>query len=111
DVLNAELSNSNNNSWEIFANNIYRRSRKLWLMGMLGYKSVSANGYSLGDALYDGGRSKVYIEPGISWFFSKAMYATGRVRYSKIDDRQDAFSAKDAAYNVFNIDLGLVYSF
>ncbi|VAX18400.1 hypothetical protein MNBD_NITROSPINAE04-1641, partial [hydrothermal vent metagenome] len=111
DVLNAELSNSNNNSWEIFANNIYRRSRKLWLMGMLGYKSVSANGYSLGDALYDGGRGKVYIEPGVSWFFSKAMYATGRARYSKIDDRQDAFSAKDAAYNVFNIDLGLVYSF
>ena len=110
-VLNNEVNNSNNNSWELFINNAYAFTDKFSVSGMVGYKSVSANGYSQGETLYDAGRSKAYLEPGVTWYPSDNIYLTLKARYSQVNDKQDAFSSTDATYNVINIDAGLVAGF
>ena len=109
--LESERANSNNNSLEVYLNTIYRYSGKLSLTGLVGYKQVGANGYSEDDDYYDAGRSKAYVEPGIAWYFSSRMYATLKARYSSVKDKKDASSAKDASYDVLNVDAGVVYSF
>lgn len=111
DVLNSELSNSNNNSWEAYVNNIYRHSDDFSFIGMAGYKQVFPNGRNEDESLYDGGRWKVYVEPGAQWFLSQANYLSGKIRYSYILDKKDAFSSDDSGYNVFNVDIGYTYSF
>lgn len=110
-VLTSETGNTNNNSFELFVNNVYRYGRRVALMGLVGYKAVQANGYSEEDTLYDAGRSKYYIEPGISLYFSERMYLTLRGRYSVVSDKADAASAADATYTVLNADVSLAYSF
>lgn len=109
--LESELANSNNNSLEVYLNNVYRHSSKLSVTGLVGYKEVGANGYEEGNDYYDAGRNKIYVEPGMSWYFTSNVYSTLRARYSYVKDKQDASSEVDAAYNVFNVDVGLVYSF
>jgi len=110
-VLNAELSNSNNNSWEAYVNNIYRYSDDFSFTGIFGYKQVLANGLKEDESLYDGGRWKAYLEPGVMWFLSQANYVSLKLRYSYIFDKKDAFEPADAGYNVFNADIGYTYSF
>jgi hypothetical protein len=110
-ILSSENQNSNNNSCELTLNNNYRLSDKLSLTGILGYKYVFANGYSMGDALYDSGRWKAYAEPGMMWIFSHNLYASVKLRYSRLFDKKDAFEAEDNTYNIYNFDFGLVYNF
>lgn len=110
-VLRPELDNSNKNSTEVLLNNAYRYDSQLTFTGMAGYKTVAANGYASTSGLYDAGRNKYYIEPGAAWQFSKKAYMSGRFRYSMVIDKQDVFSAVDATYNVYNLDLGVAYTF
>ena len=110
-VLNAELSNSNNNSWEAYINNVYRHSDDFSFTGMAGYKQVFPNGLKADEALYDGGRWKAYVEPGAMWFLSQANYVSFKLRYSYIFDKKDSFASEDSGYNVYNADLGYTYSF
>lgn len=110
-VLNSELSNSNNNSWEAYVNNVYRYSDDFSFTGMAGYKQVFPNGLNEDEALFDGGRWKAYVEPGIMWFLSPVNYLSGKARYSYILDKKDAFASDDSGYNVFNVDIGYTYSF
>ncbi len=109
--LSGELANSNNNTLEFYLNTNYRLSKQITLNGLVGYKKVGANGYGDGDSLYDAGRDKFYVEPGVSWYFSNKMYVTGKVRYSNVNDEKDASSEKDAQYDVVNVDLNFVRSF
>jgi hypothetical protein len=111
DILNSELSNSNNNSWEAYVNNIYRYSDDFSFTGMAGYKQVFPNGRAADEPLFDGGRWKAYLEPGVMWFLSQANYVSGKIRYSYILDKKDAFASEDSGYNVFNVDIGYTYSF
>lgn len=111
DTLESERANSNNNSLEAYVSGSYKFSGRLSATGLLGYKEVGANGYHEEDDYYDAGRSKAYIEPGMTWSFSSSVYATLRARYSRVLDKKDAASSEDAAYDVFNVDAGLVYSF
>jgi hypothetical protein len=110
-VLNSELSNSNNNSWEAYVNNVYRYSDDFSFTGVAGYKQVFANGRKQDEPLYDGGRWKAYVEPGVMWFLSQTNYLSSKIRYSYIFDKKDAFSSDDSGYNVFNVDIGYTYSF
>jgi hypothetical protein len=111
DVLNSELSNSNNNSWEVYVNNIYRYSDDFSITGIFGYKQVFANKLKEDEVLYDGGRWKAFVEPGVMWFLSHSNYVTLKLRYSYIFDKKDAFEPADTGYNVFNADLGYTFSF
>jgi len=111
DIIITEVSNSNNNVYEVFLNSIYRRSRGLSIIGLVGYKYVQSNGYAEDDSLYDAGRAKIYVEPGVTWYFSRRMYTSLKFRYSIIKDKADTSSSEDASYNVFNTDIGMVYRF
>jgi hypothetical protein len=110
-ALRPEMDNSNKNSTEVLLNNSYRYTSEVTVTGVAGYKTVAANGYPANNGLYDAGRNKYYIEPGAAWQFSKEAYLSGKLRYSMVKDKQDAFSAVDATYNVYNLDLGVVYTF
>lgn len=110
-VLNSELQNSNNNSLEAYLNSQYKINDIFTLTGMVGYKSVNANGYSPDDALYEGGRNKYYVEPGFTMVVSRYFYSTLKFRHSKVMDKKDAFSTVDTAYDVWNVDLAMVMSF
>jgi len=107
--LGTEISNSNNNSLEGYLNLQYRYSKAFTLRGLVGAKGVGANGYGSADDLYDAGRMKWYFEPGVQWSISDSMYLTGSARYSQVKDKKDAFAEEDATYNLYNIDIGIVY--
>ena len=110
-LLKSETGNSNANKIEVFADSAYDIRDRLTLTGVVGYKNVAGNGYSMGDDLYDAGRNVVYLEPGVIFFFDEDIYAMAKVRYSRVADKKDAFSAQDANYNVLNLDLGIVVNF
>lgn len=111
DVLRSETGNANGDSLEILTTNVYRLASRVSLTGILGYKKVEANGYSDGDALHDAGRSVLYLEPGGAYYLRDDLYVMFRLRYTRVSDKKDAFSPKDAAYDVINADAGVVYSF
>lgn len=110
-TLSKELSNSNNNVAEFYLSSVYKMSGKLSLNGLVGYKTVGANGYTEDNELYDAGRTKLYVEPGLSWYFKPDMYATFKTRYSQVSDKEDASSSVDVKYGVVNADISLVTSF
>lgn len=110
-VLNSELANSNNNVWEALVNTSWRYSSTFSYLLMAGYKQVLANGYSPGDSLYDGGRIRAFLEPGVTWRFNPVAYVTLKGRYTYLQDKQDAFAARDTAYSVFNLDAALVFNY
>ena len=106
-----ETGNANANSTEVFMEMAYTMSDPLVLTGVLGYKMVDANDYPEDDYLYDGGRTKYYVEPGLRWSFSKRTLLSLKLRYSGIDDKKDSFSPNGATYSVYNADLGLIMGF
>jgi len=109
--LKSETGNSNANVMDFLFENIYRYSRRFSITAVTGYKTVGSNDYGEGDTFQDGGRDKFYIEPGAIWKFSESAYSTFRLRYSRLNDKKDAFAPEDTSYNVLNLDLGVVFSF
>ena len=109
--LSPEVVNSNNNATQFFAAGAYPFSRALAVTAMAGYKSVSANGYEADNPMFDGGRTALFIEPGVRWSPKETMYITLKGRYASISDKRDSFSAKDTSYTATNIDLGLAWEF
>lgn len=110
-TMAAETGNSNGNAVEVFTETAWRLDGRFTLTGVAGYKTVAANAYVSDDPLFDGGRDKLYLEPGAMWRFGPRMYATGKLRYSRVSDKKDAYSPADATYSVFHLDAGVVYSF
>lgn len=111
DVLQSETGNANGNSLEFFTLNVYSYSSRALFTGVAGYKTVDENGYSEGEPFHDAGRSLFYLEPGGAFYLRDDLYFAAKVRYTRISDKKDSFSPKDAAYDVFNVDAGFVYSF
>jgi len=110
-VLKSETGNSNANVLEFLFENIYRYSRRFSLTAVTGYKTVGSNDYGEDDSFQDAGRDKIYIEPGAIWKFGESAYSTFKLRYSRLNDKKDAFSPEDTTYNVLNLDIGVVLSF
>ncbi|MBI4829302.1 MAG: hypothetical protein HY804_10945 [Nitrospinae bacterium] len=110
-LLVSEISNSNNNLYELFVNNVYQYAGGVSFSGLIGYKQALANGYAEGDALYDAGRAKLYLEPGVIYNLSDTSYASFKLRYTYLRDLADAFSASDATYSLINADISLVTRF
>ncbi|MDH5509277.1 MAG: hypothetical protein OEZ32_02870 [Nitrospinota bacterium] len=107
----SETGNANANSTEVFLETAWTRSDALVLTGVLGYKSVAANDYPEDDYLHDGGRTKLYIEPGLRWSISKSKLLSLKLRYSTVDDQKDSFSPAGATYSVYNVDIGIIMGF
>lgn len=110
-ALEAESRNSNNNSVEVVAYGGYKLTGEITLSGVAGYKNVAANAYEPGDAFYDAGRWKAYLEPGVIWNAAHGMQLAGKIRYTRIMDKKDAFEAEDNTYSLLNADISLVYNF
>ena len=109
--LQSEVSNSNNNSLEVYLNGQYRYSKSLLLRGLAGMKAIGANGYAEADPLYDAGLDKQYAEAGATWYFTDDMYATAQLRYTSIKNKKDSLAEADTVYGVINADLAIVYGF
>ncbi|MBI4667088.1 MAG: hypothetical protein HY751_11850 [Nitrospinae bacterium] len=109
--LLSEASNSNNNILDIYANGTYRYSKEIAIQGVVGVKFVGANGYLEDDPLYDAGLDKIYVEPGVTWYFTESAYVSGKIRYSRIKNKKDALSEADAVYSLYNADVSFVYGF
>jgi hypothetical protein len=110
-TLISEQNNSNNDYLELFLNNIYRYSSDFSFLALAGYKQALENEYATDSLLYDAGRSKYFIEPGMMWFLNRNLYFTAKFRYSIVADKQDAFSPIDTNYTIWNADAGIVYAF
>ncbi|MDH4183640.1 MAG: hypothetical protein OEV92_05420 [Nitrospinota bacterium] len=106
-----ETGNANANAMETYLEMAQKRSRRLTLTGVVGFKSVQANNYKKEDYLYDGGRTKIFLEPGVRWSFGEDKMLSLKARYSSIDDKADVFSPGGATYSVTNLDLGVIMSF
>ena len=107
----SETGNANANSMDLFLEMAWISSGALTLTGVLGYKSVDANDYPEDDYLYDGGRTKYYVEPGLRWSFSRTKLVSLKLRYSSMDDKKDSFSPNGATYSVYNADIGIIMGF
>ncbi|MBF0293338.1 MAG: hypothetical protein HQK86_14410 [Nitrospinae bacterium] len=110
-VIQNETQNSNNNSVQVAINSAWTLSKGLALTGMVGYKQVDANGYPEDNPLYDGGRWKAFLEPGVIAYFSDSFYATLKGRYTTLYNKKDALASEDIRYDVYNLDLAVVYNF
>ncbi|MDH5639456.1 MAG: hypothetical protein OEZ04_13300 [Nitrospinota bacterium] len=106
-----EILNSNNNITQLYGSGIYPYTRNMSITGMAGYKAAGANGYVDSDPLYDGGRTVLFVEPGVMWTGRKDMRVSFKGRYSMVDDKKDAFSSEDTSYSLINLDLGLIWAF
>ncbi|MDH5638510.1 MAG: hypothetical protein OEZ04_08465 [Nitrospinota bacterium] len=107
----SETGNANANSTEVFLETAWTSSDALIFTGVLGYKSVTANDYPEDDYLYDGGRTKFYVEPGLRWSLSKSALVSLKLRYSTVDDQKDSLSPDGATYSVYNVDMGIIMGF
>lgn len=110
-VIQSENQNSNNNSVQVAVNNSWTLAKAVTFMGMAGYKQVDANGYDANNPLYDGGRWKAFLEPGVMLNFSDNFYGTFRARYTRLFNKKDALAVEDISYNVYNLDVAVVYNF
>jgi hypothetical protein len=111
DQYKTETGNSNANTTEAGLEMAWKQSSNLLLTGAGGYKSAKANGYQVKDYLYDGGRTRWFIEPGVRWTFYNDLLLSLKARYTEIKDNKDYFSPNGATYKVNNVDLGLIMGF
>ncbi len=110
-VIQNENQNSNNNSFQLAVNNSWTFSKTVTFTGMAGYKQVYANGYTEENSLYDGGRWKAFLEPGVMMYFSDNFYGTFKPRYTRLFNKKDALAFDDTSYDVYNLDVAVVYNF
>lgn len=109
--LTTEDRNTNNNRTEVFINTGYVLSNRLIINNILGYKKYNANGYSLGDQLYDAGYDKIYAGGGLNYTFSESSYVKLDMRVFQIKNGADTMEPSSAVYRGVNLDLGFVYLF
>jgi long-subunit fatty acid transport protein len=79
--------------------------------GILDFRYVAANDYATTDALYDGGRFKIAIGPGVTWTFSRTFALDASVRYFYLDAERSPTFPLGASINGVHADMRVVYRF
>jgi hypothetical protein len=79
--------------------------------GILDFRYLAANDYPTSDPLYDGGRFKIGIGPGVTWTLSRFFALDASVRYFYLDaERSPSFPA-GANINGVHADMRVTYRF
>jgi hypothetical protein len=79
--------------------------------GIMDVRYVAANDYATSDPLYDGGRFKIAVGPGVTWTLSRTFALDASVRWFYLDaERSPSFPA-GATINGVHADMRVTYRF
>jgi hypothetical protein len=79
--------------------------------GVLDARYVAANDYAMADPLYDGGRFKVAVGPGVTWTLSRTFALDAGVRWFYLDAERSPVFPSGATINGVHADLRVTYRF
>jgi hypothetical protein len=117
DRLNAagQLTEEPENSWgnEIRAGAVvgYIINDVWTVRGIMDIRYVAANDYPSSDPLYDGGRFKVAVGPGVTWTFSRTFELDASIRGFYLDAERSPIFPVGANILGVHADLRLTYRF
>ncbi len=79
--------------------------------GVMEMRYVAANDYATTDALYDGGRFKISLGPGVTWTLSRTFALDASVRWFYLDAEKSPIFPLGASINGVHADMRVVYRF
>jgi hypothetical protein len=79
--------------------------------GTMEVRYVAANDYASTDALYDGGRFKIAVGPGVTWTLSRTFAVDASVRWFYLDAERSPIFPLGASINGVHADMRVVYRF
>jgi hypothetical protein len=79
--------------------------------GIVDLRYVAANDYATGDPLYDGGRFKIAVGPGVTWTLSRTFALDASVRWFYLDAERSPIFPNGATINGVHADFRVTYRF
>jgi hypothetical protein len=79
--------------------------------GTMDIRYVAANDYATSAALYDGGRFKIAVGPGVTWTLSRTFALDASVRWFYLDAERSPIFPAGATINGVHADLRVTYRF
>jgi hypothetical protein len=84
----------------------------IWTVrGTMDVRYVAANDYATSAALYDGGRFKIAIGPGVTWTLSRTFALDASVRWFYLDAERSPIFPAGATINGVHADMRVTYRF
>lgn len=109
--LDEELQNSNGNEIRGAAAVGYIIDDIWTVRGTLDVRYVTANDYGTSDPLYDGGRFKIAVGPGMTWTYSRTLGVDASVRWFYLDAERSPTFPSGAKINGVHADMRVTYRF
>jgi hypothetical protein len=109
--LDEELQNSNGNEIRGAAAVGYIIDDVWTVRGTLDVRYVTANDYGTSDPLYDGGRFKIAVGPGMTWTYSRTLGIDASVRWFYLDAERSPTFPSGATINGVHADMRVTYRF
>jgi hypothetical protein len=79
--------------------------------GMVDFRYVAANDYASNNVLYDGGRFKIAVGPGVTWTLSRTFALDASVRWFYLDAERSPTFPLGATINGVHADMRVTYRF
>ena len=79
--------------------------------GIMDVRYVAANDYATSAALYDGGRFKIAVGPGVTWTLSRTFALDASVRWFYLDAERSPTFPNGATINGLHADMRVTYRF
>jgi hypothetical protein len=79
--------------------------------GMVDVRYVAANDYPSSNALYDGGRVKIAVGPGVTWTLSRTFALDASLRWFYLDAERSPIFPTGATINGVHADMRVTYRF
>jgi hypothetical protein len=79
--------------------------------GIVDVRYVAASDYATGDPLYDGGRFKIAVGPGVTWTLSRTFALDASVRWFYLDAERSPIFPSGATINGVHADFRVTYRF
>jgi hypothetical protein len=109
--LDEERQNSNGNEIRGAAAVGYIIDDIWTVRGTLDVRYVTANDYGTSDPLYDGGRFKIAVGPGMTWTYSRTLGIDASVRWFYLDAERSPTFPSGAKINGVHADMRVTYRF
>jgi hypothetical protein len=79
--------------------------------GIVDFRYVAANDYASNNVLYDGGRFKIAVGPGVTWTLSRTFALDASVRWFYLDAERSPTFPLGATINGVHADMRVTYRF
>ena len=109
--LDEEPQNSNGNEIRGVVTVGYIIDDVWTVRGTLDVRYVAANDYATSAALYDGGRFKIGVGPGVTWTLSRTFALDASVRWFYLDAERSPIFPLGANINGVHADMRVTYRF